>query len=389
MYKFFFLSIFFISRLVPYGVLIFASNTIDEKLYIFLENSIATATLLATIIGLGLPNVITIVEDNKKNNFIISLHIILSSTFLILLCGFLFYSNNDYLNIIIALVVYFLINSTLITHLKINNRRILPLILETVIYVIIFFIIIQSNFYNYPLKDSLKNIYFIFAVSFIFVFIFVRKSIFNFKLLKLNTNELNYVYSKGLNILLCNFIMLSFILYPRILIIYFDELQKFQYLLNFRIAFLGMIMHQITANYFFRNFFKDDLKSVINLSIISGVLTLLLSIITVLIYILLRDNFFEFLKIIEFNFMICLQIFLISIVGFTNLILIRIKLDFKKLLIIAFTIFTIFILTYFSANYLTNNVDLLIFYHLFFGIYLVYITVTNLTKKLKKKNEIV
>ena len=83
MYKILFLSIFFITRSIPYGVLIFASTSIDETSYIFLENSIALSTLVALIIGFGIPSVINVVKDNFDNNLIIFLHVLITSILLI------------------------------------------------------------------------------------------------------------------------------------------------------------------------------------------------------------------------------------------------------------------------------------------------------------------
>ncbi len=384
MYKIFFLATFFITRLIPYGVLIFASTVIDEKSYIFLENSIAVSTLAALIIGFGLPSVINVVKYNSKNNFIISLHVLIASIVLIFLGLAFFNKEKTFFNITLFLCVYFLINSTFISSLKIRNKRILPLALDGILYSVIFLVIIQHLFFDLQFQDILKISYFILALFLLFFFIFFRKNYLNLFFKKTKFDNLKYIYTKGLNLLFCSFILLSFTLYPRIFVVYFDDFERFQYLINFRIAFLGMLVHQIMANFYYTNFFKKNLKHVIKLSLFSSLLTFLFSIITIAVYINSKKFFIHSLVNVEFDILICLQIFLISIVGFANLILIRLKFSLKKFFSLSAIIVLIYLYTYISSKIFIDDINIMIFYHILFGLFLIFVIMKD--PKIKKIN---
>ncbi len=382
MYKILFLSIFFITRSIPYGVLIFASTSIDETSYIFLENSIALSTLVALIIGFGIPSVINVVKDNFDNNLIIFLHVLITSILLIAVGVIFFFNENTLFNIILFLSVYFLINTTLISNLKIRNKRILPLILDGIIYVVIFLVIMQHYFFETEFLNILKISYLLLVIIYLFFFIFFRKNYFYLNFARNKLKNFKFIYTKGTNILFCSFILLSFSLYPRIFVVYFDDVERFQYLINFRIAFIGMLFHQLMANYYYTNFFKKNLAHVIKLSLFSAILTFFFSIITVTIYILLEKNFNYPIAKIKFDIAICIQIFLISTVGFTNLILIRLKFNLKKIFFTSAIIISIYLYTYISSRIFLDDINIMIFYHLFFGIFLIYVIMTD--PKIKK-----
>ena len=381
-YKILFVFFFTFSRLLPFVVFLFASQKISNSDYVFIENSIAISILISGLVGFGVPGLINVLKLNNSNKQLIDSHVIVFSLLLIISSLFCFYYKNFYFSSILGLSSFYIIITSLNNKLKITNKRIRSSLLESLIY---FKILVCIFFLNFFFKNSFIetiNIYFIYSSILIFLFYFnsfiknkkINKNLYSIK-------NIRKIYQRSLKILLFGITILMFTLFPRIYAIFLEFNIQFEYLYSYRIAILALFIQQIFINYFHQDLFKKKINFVFKFSVLVSVLTLLVSLIIFFVYNFFQKYFNNFIYV-DFNILINLQIFLVSILSLFNFYLLRLKIQFKTILEVILISLFYYALSFIFLRYISDDLVSFSTLHLIYGFSML-LWIIFLSKKVK------
>ena len=385
LYNLLFLTSFFLARSLPFLFFFYGAHVLNSNQYVELENIIAIASFLIAFFSFGMTSVITVIKQSQINLNLIYRHVQITSLILFIISSIFHFLDQYFISNISNVLIVLLITHSLSSYLKINTKRIYGLFSECFFYLIIslFFLFLSINDLFDNNQILLKNFLYILSILFIAShFIIYGQKIF----IHCTKKNFQQIYKRSYGLLISGIILSFLSLYPRLFIKFFPEYQQFDFLFTYRIIFLGMIIHQIFSTFFFRNIFKSNWIYIIKLIILIVTLTLIASLSIMIFYIYLNNNFFFNLNKIDFNYLMIIQIFLLSLINYINIIMLRSKKSIFFYNKIIFIIFLISIVSFLIFKF--NNLD--IFYlsicHIFVMIFYLFYSTGYLIKFILPKN---
>jgi hypothetical protein len=364
---------FTFSKIIPICFLIYASQKFSNNDYVQIEIILAISLFFSTLLNFGMNGIFNI---TKKNNLILqirSAHIQILSFLTLLLSIFFFFLGNYFLSIICSITSNNIILSSLINDLRLLKLKIKAILIEPLIYVVFVICAIINYFYPIFLFQILSSFIFI-ITSVVLLLINIKQCGFNF-LINFRRNLLNFfnnfknkkvlnIYFKSYNFLFFGIMLILLNIFPRIFINFINPNEIFDYLLGFRICFFSFFIHQIFSNFFHYELFKDIIKRFFLISFLSIFSTFIFSLVFIVLYFYIIEIELINLKNFIFNKLIIIQILFLSILGYSNIFILRSKhlINCKK--IFFYLIIFFYILTYLLLKFYSNNLNVLIILHL-------------------------
>ena len=384
-YNLLFILSFGLARGLPLLVFFLAAHILTANQYVNLENMFAISQLVLSFASFGISGLLAVVNQTKNNKDIINRHIQIVSLILFLISTIIYFTNYYLILNVLNILIILLITHSTSTLLKINKKRIFGLGSECLIYsfILVLFIFFYFNKVKFEYEFLQKNFFYFLSLIYLIIhFFYYGQKI----ILKISFNAVIRLYKRSYGLFISGIIISFISLYPRVFIKYFPEDQQFDFIYVYRIAFFGFIVHQLFSTFFYRNIFKSRWLKIIKLIGLVVSLTFIASLFFVLFYIYLSKFDNLNLTLIEFNFFIIVQIFLVSLVNYIQIILLRSSKTIYFYKRIFFTYLSIFIISLLLFKYLSLDIIYLSFAHILIMISYIIISYKFLVNNILSKN---
>jgi hypothetical protein len=384
-YNLLFILSFGLARGLPLLVFFLAAHILTANQYVNLENMFAVSQLVLSFASFGISGLLAVVNQTKNNKDIINRHIQIVSLILFLISTIIYFTNYYLILNVLNILIILLITHSTSTLLKINKKRIFGLGSECLIYsfILVLFIFFYFNKVKFEYEFLQKNFFYFLSLIYLIIhFFYYGQKI----ILKISFNAVIRLYKRSYGLFISGIIISFISLYPRVFIKYFPEDQQFDFIYVYRIAFFGFIVHQLFSTFFYRNIFKSRWLKIIKLIGLVVSLTFIASLFFVLFYIYLSKFDNLNLTVIEFNFFIIVQIFLVSLVNYIQIILLRSSKTIYFYKRIFFTYLSIFIISLLLFKYLSLDIIYLSFAHILIMMSYIVISYKFLVNNILSKN---